>query len=154
MGMDSKARLVYGYALGGDEDDEGWAISEASEYGEWEPDWMGDDDVISAAETKLLESVGFTETDWEADGYFDRKREAEARLDVKFVPHGGQFACWALATHVVTVEWGEVAELDLAELMAARVEGDWDAKLAHALAVLGITPKQGRPSWLLVAAYG
>lgn len=34
------------------------------------------------------------------------------------------------------------------------VEGDWDAKLAHALAALGVTPKQGRPAWLLLAAYG
>lgn len=154
MGMDPEGRLVYGYALGGDEDGEGWQIAEAGEYGEWEPEWQGEDEIIEAAEIRLLASVGLTETPYEADGYHKRKREAEARLGVKFVPHGGEFSCWTLVTHTIRVEWGEVAELDFAALMAERVEGDWDAKLAHALAALGITPKQERPAWLLLAFYG
>ena len=154
MGMDPRGRLVYGYALGGDENDEGWLIEEASEYGEWEPDWMGDNDLISAAEKRLLASVGFAETDYKADGYFDRLQDAKGRLGVEFVSHGGEYSCWALATYKVTVEWGEVAELDLAALMAARVEGDWDAKLAAAVAALGVTPKQAKPAWLLLAYYG
>lgn len=154
MGMDPEAKLVYGYALGGDEDSEGWQIVEAGEYGEWEPDWAGDDDVMDAAEKRLLASVGFTETDYKIDGYHDRKRDAEARLGVKFALHGGEWSCRALVTHEVSVEWGDTAELDFAELMAARVEGDWDAKLAHAVAALGVTPKQERPAWLLLAAYG
>lgn len=154
MGMNTGARLVYGYALGGDEDADGWLIAEASEDGEWEPDWLGDDDVITAAEERLLASVGFTETDYEVAGYFDRKRDAEARLGVEFVAHGGEFSCMALATHAVRVEWGEVAELDFAALESARTEGDWDAKLARAIAALGVTPKQAKPAWLLLAFYG
>lgn len=153
MGMQSKARLVYGYALGGDEDSEGWQIAEASEYGEWEPDWRGDDGVITAAKDRLLASVGFTETDWNAEGYFDRQREAEARLGVEFVSHGGEYSCTVLATHEVTVEWGETAEIDFATLEQLQVQGDWNAKLAHAIQTLGITPKQASPCWLLVAAY-
>ena len=154
MGMDPEGRLVYGYALGGDEDSDGWLIEEASEYGEWEPDWMGDDDLISAAEQRLLASVGLTETDYMADGYYDRVREAKARHGVQFVSHGGEYSCWALAAHEVRVEWGEVAELNFAELEAARVAGDWDAKLAAAVSALGVTPKQARPAWLLLAFYG
>lgn len=98
MGMSSRARLVYGYALGGDEDSEGWLIEEASEYGEWEPDWQGEDGITEAAEARMLASVGFTETDWEVDGYFDRQREAKDRLGVKFVHHGGEWSCVVLAT--------------------------------------------------------
>lgn len=154
MGMDPEAKLVYGYALGGDEDSDGWLIAEAGEYGQWEPDWIGDHGVVDAAKKRLLASVGFTETDYKVDGFFDRQREAEARLGVKFATHGGEHSCRALVTYEVSVEWGEVAVLDFAELMAARVEGDWDAKLAHALAALGVTPKQERPAWLLLAAYG
>lgn len=154
MGMDPRARLVYGYALGGDADGEGWLIGEAGEYGEWEPDWIGEDDIISAAEKRLMASVGFTETDYKADGYFDRAREAKAQLGVEFVSHGGEYSCWALAAWKVTVEWGEVAMVDLAALMSERVDGDWDAKLAHAITALGVTPKQERPAWLLLAAYG
>jgi hypothetical protein len=152
MGMNTRAKLVYGYALGGDED--GWQVAEASEYGEWSPEWLGDDDLITAAEQRLLESVGFTEADWEAEGYFDRKRAADQRLGVEFVPHGGEFSCWSLVCHQITVEWGEAAQVDLAALMAAVGEGGWDAKLAAAVQALGATPKQGRPSWLLLAFWG
>lgn len=154
MGMSSRARLAYGYALGGDEDSDGWLIEEASEYGEWEPDWQGEDGITEAAEARMLASVGFTETDWEVDGYFDRQRDAKARLGVKFVHHGGEWSCVVLATHETTVEWGEVAEIDFATLEQLQVEGDWNAKLAHAVKTLGITPKQASPRWLLVAAYG
>lgn len=154
MGMSSRARLVYGYALGGNEDGEGWLVEEANEYGEWEPDWMGDDDLISAAEQRLLASVGFTETDYKSPGYFDRQRDAEARLGVELVPHGYELSCYALATHKVTVEWGDTAVLDFAALESARVAGDWDSKLAAAVGALGMTPKQAKPAWLLLAVYG
>jgi hypothetical protein len=154
MGMNPRAKLVYGYALGGDEG--GWEVQEAGEYGQWEPDWLNaeNDDLITDAEKVLLASVGFTETDWEAEGYFDRQRAAEKRLGVTFVPHGGEFSCWALVCHEITVEWGEAAEVDLTSLMAAVGEGGWDAKLAAAVEALGATPKQGRPSWLLLAFWG
>lgn len=154
MGSSPRARLVYGYEFGGDED--GWAVEEAGEYGEWNPPWLTEDgdDLISDAEKVLLASVGFTETDWEAEGYFDRQRAAEARLGVEFTAHGGEYSCWALVCHEVTVEWGEVAQLDLASLMASVGEGGWDAKLAAAVDALGARPKQERPAWLLLAFWG
>jgi hypothetical protein len=78
MGMDPEAKLVYGYAFGGDEDSDGWQIEEAGEYGEWEPDWMGDDDVATAAEARLLASVGFTETDYKVARAGGARCDAEA----------------------------------------------------------------------------
>ena len=45
-------------------------------------------------------------------------------------------------------------EVDFAALEQARTEGDWDAKLAHAIQALGVTPKQERPKWLLVSYWG
>lgn len=153
MGQSTNGMLVYGYNFGGEEG--GWQLAEVDEYEPWEPEWMGDDDVISAAGERLLASVGFTETDYKAEGYFDRKKAAEDRLGVEFDSFcSGDYPMWVLAADVTTVYRGDVKEIDFAALEQAREDGDWDAKLAAAVQALGVTPKQDGPKWLLVSYWG
>lgn len=155
MGQSTNAVLAYGYDLGGDEG--GWKIAEAGEYGEWEPHWAADedDDPMAAAGKLLLASVDFAETDWRADGYRARKQAAEARLGVELESYcSGDYPMWLLAAHTITVYRGDCKEIDFAALEKARADGDWDAKLTHALTTLGVTPKQERPGWLLVSYWG
>ena len=154
MGNSADGILAYGFNLGGDE---GWEIAEAGEYDEWTPDWYDEDeeDLISDAEKHLLRAAGFDETDYKADGYYDRKREAGARVGVELVTYCSfDYPIYALAAHTVTVYQGHVTEVDWAELERQRVSEGWDAKLTAALAVLGATPKQERPKWLLLSRWG
>ncbi len=156
MGQSTNAVLAYGYDLGGDESE--WKIEEAGEYGAWEPDWHHDEetDLISAAEQRLLESVGFAETYEDgADGYFRREREAQERLGVKFESYcSGDYPMWVLAAHKITVYRGDSEVIDPAELAALPERNGWDAKLQAAVKTLGITPKQAKPAWLLVSYWG
>ncbi len=159
MGTSTDAILAYGYNLGGGEDE--WHIQEADgEYGEWTSDWYDPededrDDFVTAAEQRLLVAAGFTQTDWQADGYFDRKREAEARVGVELDTHcSGEYPLYFIAAHKITARRGYAKDIDFAELEAMRIEQDWDSKLTKALQVLGMTPKQERPGWFLVSYWG
>lgn len=160
MGQSTNAVLVYGYNLGGGEID--WLVEEANgEYGELHLDWFneddesGENDFIEAAEKRLLAAAGFTETDWRADGYFARKREAEKGLGVEFESYcSGDYPIYTLAAHVITVHRGDCKQLSLDELARLPRENGWDDKLAGALRTLGLTPKQAEPAWLLVSYWG
>lgn len=158
MGTSTDAILAYGYNLGGDES--GWEIAEVGEYGELDIErisWMDaadeddeDVDFVACAKRRLLQSVGFTETDWNVEGYFDRKRAAEESIGVEFDSYcSGEYPMYLLAGHVITVRRGYVEEIDFTALAAQVVDGGWDAKLAAAIQALGITPKQAKPAWLL-----
>lgn len=156
MGQSTNAMLAYGYDLGGEEE---WKVREAGEYGElpaldwYDPDDEDGDDFQSAAERRLLASVGFTEQWGERDGYFEREEEAKARLGVEFDTHcSGEYPMFLLATKVITVYRGSVEEIDVAEL--AQVPADWDGKLTAALRALGLTPTQERARWLLCSYWG
>lgn len=156
MGQSTNAMLVYGYDLGSDEE---WHVQEAAgEYGELRLDWFnedGEDDFITAAEKHLLQAAGFTETDWRADGYFDREREAKEGLGVEFESYcSGDYPIYTLAAHVITVHRGDCELLNLDELARMPGENGWDGKLAAALRTLGLTPKQPSPAWLLVSYWG
>jgi hypothetical protein len=52
-----------------------------------------------------------------------------------------------------TVEWADALPLDLDELAALPAAGGWDDRLSQVLAVLGITPLQDRPRWLVFPTY-
>lgn len=156
MGSSPTAILAYGYDIGGAED---WKIREAGEYGDPTVAWYNDDEdadgFVTQAENRLLVASGFTETDWQVDGYHARKREAENRLGVTFRYYCSfEYSSYVLATKVITVDWGETELLDLPKLMAEPAEQGWDDKLAAALCVLEITPNQERPGWGLYAFYG
>lgn len=154
MGVSTNGILAYGFDLGGGDGD--WKIQEAGEYGEWTPEWAnGEDTTVTCAEAKLLESVGFTETDWRADGYFNRQRNAEARVGVEFKSHcSDSCKMYVLAACTVTAHRGSAQEIDFAALEQQRLAEDWDGKLKRACEVLGITPNQSEPKWLLVSYWG
>lgn len=158
MGITVKAELRYGYNLGDDES--GWEFAEVSddEYSttptvDW---WNEDGDGLSEqAEVMLLASVGFTETDWRADGYWDRKRAAQNLLAVEFEStgyEGGRTLLVAKGREYHAYS-SDCTELDPAAMGAAADEVANKA-LANALQVLGITPNQTKPMWLLTCYYG
>ncbi|MEO3856126.1 hypothetical protein [Acrocarpospora sp. B8E8] len=159
MGQSPTAKLIYGYDLDGSSE---WKIEEVSEDGELKLSWFSQDwddedaeerDFITEAEKRLLASVGFTETDWRADGYFAREKEAAARLGVDFEWYAYEPGAVVLAAKVVEVDWGSIP-VDLAALTAEAAASDWDAKLDAACRALDMTPTQERPGWLLCAQYG
>jgi hypothetical protein len=160
MGQSTNAVLVYGYNLGGGEIE--WLVEEANgEFGELHLDWFneddepGENDFIEAAENRLRASVGFTETDWSVDGFYERRREADKRVGVEFESYcSGDYPIYTLAAHVITVHRGDCEQLNLDELARLPRENGWDDKLAAALQTLGLTPKQAEPAWLLVSYWG
>lgn len=154
MGVSTDGILAYGYNLGGA--DAGWEIQQADEDGEWTPVWASDpDDLIGDVEKVLLAAMGFTETDYQAEGYFDRQREAQQRVGVEIESFcSGDYPMYVLAAHAITAHRGHVKAVDFVELDKLRVEQAWDAKLKRAAEALGITPKQATPVWLLVSYWG
>ncbi len=165
MGVTTDAILAYGYDLGGGEDDQ-WRFEQVDEWGGPKLDWFSVDyeneseedapDFVEVAQARLLAQLaGFTETDWEVEGYFGRKREAEKQLGVEFVGYcSDEFTLYMLAAHSITVNRGEVRMLDLAELQTMPQVGEWDRKLREACEALGITPTQATPGWILVSYWG
>lgn len=159
MGVASDGILTYGIKLGSSED--GWAIAEVDEWGQWEPDWYNEEDdeaeegLIEAASQKLLAANGFAEDFAVSDGYFERKRQAEARvgIDFKLYCHF-EYPMYVLSAHSITANRGDAIEIDWAALEQRRVAEDWDGKLRAACEVLGITPTQEQPKWLLVSLMG
>lgn len=156
MGQSTDGILAYGYDLG-----EGFEkIQEAGEYGELPPlTWFDPehtDDLIEAAELHLLAQVaGFTETDWSADGYFDRQRKAKARLGVQFETYcSDSCPMHLLAAKVITVRRGAVEDIDMTALAVEPEMNGWNDKLRAALTALGITPQQAEPRWLLASYWG
>lgn len=153
MGTSTNAVLAYGFNLSDGDD---WLIKEVGEYGQPVIDWYDDreeaeDGFVAQAETKLLISLaGFTETHWSADGYYDRKIDAEQRLGVGFEHYcHGDYPMYVLAAHVITVRRGDSLLLDLNELATEPERQGWDAKLDAAVKALGITPTQAKPGWVL-----
>lgn len=158
MGMSTNAMLVYGYHLGSD--DGGWLLEGVGEYGElptldWHDSDSDDADFGTDIELRLLASVGFTETDWSTDGYYDRKREAQARLGVELESHcSGDYPMWLLAAKGITAYRGDAKEIDFQALQAEVEQAGADAKLQAALDALGLRPTQARPQWLLCSYWG
>lgn len=158
MGNSSSAYLMYGYSLGGDGE---WEIEETDEYGEIDIDrvpWAaenedGDCDIVEQAERRLLVATGFSETDWQVDGY--KRKRAVAKLGVAIESYcSGDYPMYVLTNTVLTAHQGHVTAIDFVELAKKVADGGWDQKLAGALRVLGITPKQEAPKWLLCSYWG
>lgn len=157
MGVTVKADLSYGYRLQGS--DGQWLVREvhpedADEYG-LNLDWFDDDEDYfdGTAKRRLLASVGFTETDYDVDGYFDRLNAAEERLGVQLERTGYEGEDLLLVTKQLGAYCGEAEEIDPA-VLAAEASGEAGERLRNALAVLGLTPLQEQPAWLLTAYRG
>lgn len=162
MSTSTNAMLMYGYHLGSDEQ---WEIQEVDEYGSIDYgriEWLADVDTEveeidfrEMVEERLLASVGFTETDWRAEGYYDRKKAAEARLGVTLEDHcSGECPMWVLSACTITAYRGDMKSISFTELAERVMDEGMDAKLAAAVTALGMTPKQERPAWLLCSYWG
>jgi hypothetical protein len=163
MGVSTDAILAYGYDLGGGDE---WQVRELDEYGGlipgtggWVPDpeVEEDYDLTGLAERHLLDASGFTETYEDGrEGYFGRENEAREALGVEFETYcSDECPMYLLAAKVHTVAWGYVG--DAGAFIAAADDAtrqEWDAKLASAVAALGLTPLQEKPKWLLVSYRG
>ncbi|MFJ7417952.1 hypothetical protein ACIQXD_04985 [Streptomyces uncialis] len=159
MGTSTNAMLVYGYHLGGD--DGGWKVEGAGEYGElpaldWHDPENGEADFQEDAEPRLLAALaGFTETDWRAEGYRDRRRNAKAQLGVGFETHcSGDYPGFLLIAKGITAHRGDVEPIDFAALTAEVQAADADTKLRAALDALGLNPTQQQAQWLLCSYWG
>lgn len=161
MGSTARAKLAYGYRLGDDES--GWKVHGVDEYERWQPSWLTPDDdpdsdaVIEACEQRLLVAAGFTDADWRADVYFDRKSAAEKQIGVEFTFSGHHEYAGVLLVASGSrrsVEWSEVMILDLDAMTARPGEERWDDKLRSALRVLDLSPVQEGPRWLVFPTYG
>ncbi len=169
MGMTPSAHLAYGYDLGSDED---FRAAERDEYGGPKLPWLPDEDgeggydgFPEGADALLLAATGFVDPPWEeiegdeekVTTYFAEKREAEASHGVE-LHHSGHsdYSGWVLIAKGSkrSVEWSEAMELDLSELNNSPAYHGWDDKLAAALKVLGVTPTQAGPKWLVYPSYG
>jgi hypothetical protein len=158
MGTITKAELSYGYRLQGG--DGQWLVREVhpEDSDEWglNVDWITEDDEDNfdeIAQQRLLASVGFIETDYNVDGFFGRQRAAEERLGVKLERTGWEFNDLLLVTKQIGAYLGEAETVDPAAL-AAEEASDAGDRLRSALAVLGMTPVQEKPAWLLTARKG
>ena len=158
MGQSTDGILAYGYDLGGEDE---WKVREAGEYGELAVDWLPDPeteedyDVLDLLTTRLLAASGFTETDWEAEGYYRRKDAAEKALGVEIETCcSDDYTLYLLAAKVITVHRGDAKVIGMAALSDPALLAGYDAKLASAVAALGITPLQEKPAWLLSSWLG
>ncbi|SFQ31746.1 hypothetical protein [Amycolatopsis rubida] len=151
----AEAILAYGYDLGGDQ--RGWKVGETDDHGRpviARHDIDGEEDkFVEEATGRLLAALaGFTETDQHAAGYHDRRKAARKSLGVHIVMHGDPSdTSYALATSSIAVEEGDSMPLNPAELFDPADLEPWNRRLAAALAALGITPRQDRPHWLVLA---
>ncbi|MFD9047651.1 hypothetical protein [Streptomyces zaomyceticus] len=159
MGQSTNAMLMYGYHLGSG--DGGWELHGLGEYGELPAfDWNDPEDEDSEgfqgdAEKKLLADIGGFTEEWTSgvEGYWDRKRAAQARVGVEFDTHcSGSYPMYVLAAKVITVYRGDVKEIDPVQDLT--VQPDWDDKLRTALNVLGLNPTQETARWLLCSYWG
>lgn len=158
MGMSSSAKLIYGYRLLAD--DEGWQVQEVhpDDSDDWglNLDWLDNDNNFDReAEARLLAAAGFEDRGYEDDpkGWRARKAEARARVGVEFVAGGYEFGDLFLSATVHRADVGELTVIDPAGLLAT-AGAEADERLRAALAVLGLTPTQGGPAWLLTACWG
>ncbi|GCE02198.1 hypothetical protein [Embleya hyalina] len=156
MGVDTNAILAYGYDIGGGEP---WRIREATgANGEIELDWYDPDSdgFIELCRERLMAGVGITARRPPRDETgFERERAAREALGVEFETYcsDGQ-PMYLLAAHAIIVARGDIKTIDLDALRAVPGREGWDAKLAAAVAALGITPTQDRPRWLLCSYWG
>lgn len=143
MGTSTNGILAYGYDLGD-------YFGERDDYDAPNPDWYDETEGWSeSAQIALLAAHGFTETDWQADGYFDRKREAEEAMGVAIEHYCScDYPMYLLAAKRQTAYRGDANPIDLT------LPDNTDERLAWAIGVLGLKPKADKPQWLLASYWG
>jgi hypothetical protein len=140
MGITYRAELGYGYHL---RSEKGWLLDGP------DPEGGNDDpyDYESWATRKLLASAGLTD-DHEHDDfdeYLERRQTAMEQIGVTVELTGYEGSDMLLVAGYHKVALGDVGAVPALDTSAA------DAKLAHALDILGIRPRQQKPQWLLAS---
>lgn len=160
MGTSTDGILAYGYDFGAEESLNlaEAQVSDTNEFGFLKTAWCdaehedSDGDLVVTMTRLLYESIPDAppaKYDW------DREQAVKAHLGVWFEAYcSGSYQMWILTTHVITVSRGDTETIDPTALAAGAAAGDWDAKLAHALNVLGVHPTQDKPRWLLASFWG
>jgi len=149
MGQSTNAMLMYGYDL----DTAGeWKVVEAGEWGELSAAWYDEDsdlDSLEQAVKALYDAIPGApglDSDW------DRQEAVKEHYGVWFEGHcSDSHTMYALVAFEDTARRGYPELIDWRGLDDRRSREGWDVKLARALEVLGITPKQERPAWLLAS---
>jgi hypothetical protein len=157
VGISSDGILVYGYDLG-DEPENGYQdtpewLKKAEEESEFE-------NFAESAEIYLLAQSGFTDTDWESEGYWERKRAAEEQMGVEILYH----CAYEYPMFIITVKdkraqfrayRGQPISLGIDQLnIPSFVKEEWDAKLKWASDLLGFKTTNERPTWILTSILG
>lgn len=159
MGSSAHGELIYGYELGGYD---GWSINQTGEFGELEVDWFRDDedadhnDFVEACQRRLLASAG-AHVSADPDEYVDLEELVKEQFGVQFYWHGNatySASNCALGTYQAHAYGYETKILDLVDLVVKPEMDGWDQRLALVIEILGITPKQPKPAWILTSSYG
>lgn len=157
MGNSPSGILAYGYDLGGPE--AGWKVTGAEKYGDYRFPWYSPEKDYSwgekAEELLLAELTGLTAKyeDNKPDEFYDaRAREARKKLKVEIVTYGSyDYPGYILAVkpHLYVYDWEAKAipQFDFSY-------HESNQELDKALRVLGITPTQQDPQWILACMYG
>jgi len=151
MGQSTNAVLMYGYDL---DTADGWEIVEAGEWGELNAPWYDEDndEDLTSVEQAVKALYDAIPDAPEADDDWDRQKAVKEHYGVWFEDHcSDAYTMYALVTFENTARRGYPELIDWRALEEQRDREDWDGKLARALGVLGITPKQERPGWLLAS---
>lgn len=160
MGTSTNATLAYGYDLGAEESLQVREAqeSETNEYGYLKTAWYDEEHeelaegIIEQMTRVLYDAIPDAppvEYAWEC------KDPVKEHYGVWFESHcSGEYAMWILCTSATTAHQGSPKTVDPFLLERAPIDEGWDDKLATALRVLGITPLQESPAWLLASDWG
>jgi hypothetical protein len=145
------AILAYGIDLGKIVDHFTWDYDE-HDVQTGGPSWYNqgaDNDFASAATAALHAARGITPADHESLNVTEQPA-AEENLDVRVVRYGSMTGDeeLTLAAKVHMTDWDETIPIGRDDLPT-----DADDKLTWALNVLGITPENPEPRWLLAAHF-
>jgi hypothetical protein len=155
MGSTARACLAYGYDLDTSED---FRAAQVDEYGApdlpWYDDEEQDDDEGERGFVEQLFNHLYSQIPNPVPAEYDFRRQqvAEGYYGITVESSG---YCENPGDLLVAkgserdVAWAEAMPLDVTELECRPVEEGWDAKLDAALTVLGITPTQPAPQWLV-----
>lgn len=157
MGQSTNGILAYGYDLGGSEK---WKVAE------WDPkewdlktDWYDADKVdeygdpagvIEQAARHMFAAAG----EPLPSGYFDADHAPKATFGVEFTDYCScEYQMWILSAHDIVVYRGDTEAIDFAALTEQAKAEDWDGKLRKAVELLGLTPNDPQPRWLLASMF-
>jgi hypothetical protein len=143
------AKLVYGVRLGGEGQ---WEFDEVDEDGEPTVDWLDADDFEEQVTTQVVTAPGLGHaTDDESNDHQPTWAAHEGVGLTVVTCSDADEVTYTLATYELSLFAGDLLTLNLTDLEQLPALHDWDRVLGEALQVLGLTPHQPQPNWILCA---